>query len=68
FKPKFLVISLGYDTYYKDRLGDFKLSSQYYMQMAKEIKQLGLPIVIIQEGGYHDDIGLCAESFALGLI
>lgn len=52
FKPKFLVISLGFDTYKDDPIGCFKLTSDYYQKMAETIKKLDLPTVIIQEGGY----------------
>lgn len=63
FNPKYLVISLGLDTYKKDSLGDFKLTTDYYRVMAKKIKSLGYPTVIIQEGGYHEDIGKNVVSF-----
>lgn len=53
FKPKYLVVSLGFDTYLKDPIGGFSLTTDYYTQMAKTISSLKKPTVIMQEGGYH---------------
>lgn len=68
FKPKYLVISLGLDTYEKDSLGDFKLTNGYYQIMAEKIKSLDCPVVIIQEGGYHQDLGKNVVSFLSGFL
>lgn len=66
YNPKYLVISLGLDTYKMDPKGDFKLTTNYYGRMAKTIKSLNYPTVIIQEGGYHDDLGKNVVSFLNG--
>ncbi|MFA6185277.1 MAG: histone deacetylase family protein [Candidatus Shapirobacteria bacterium] len=68
FGPKYLVISLGLDTYKKDLLGDFKLTNDYYQNMAKEIESLNCPTVIVQEGGYHEDVGKNVFSFLSGFL
>lgn len=52
FKPKFLIISLGFDTYKDDPIGGFKLTTDYYKKAAQTINQLNLPTIIVQEGGY----------------
>jgi acetoin utilization deacetylase AcuC-like enzyme len=51
-KPQSLVISLGLDTHESDPIADFKLTTEYYQQMAATIAQLNLPTVIVLEGGY----------------
>lgn len=67
FGPKFLVISLGFDTYKDDPIGGFKLTTGYYWKMAETINQLGLPTVIIQEGGYDlSALGKNVASFLKG--
>lgn len=68
FGPKFLVISLGFDTYKDDPIGAFKLTTDYYHKMAATINKLGLPTVIIQEGGYDiSSLGKNVVSFLRGL-
>lgn len=68
FGPKFLVISLGFDTYKDDPIGGFKLTTDYYQIMAETINQLELPTVIIQEGGYDiNSLGKNVLSFLRGM-
>ncbi|MDO8496942.1 MAG: histone deacetylase family protein, partial [bacterium] len=68
FAPSYLVVSLGVDTYKRDLLGDFKLTTEYYQKMAALIHQLHLPTTIIQEGGYHEEIGKNVVSFLKGFL
>jgi acetoin utilization deacetylase AcuC-like enzyme len=68
FSPQYLVVALGFDTYRKDSLGDFQLSLHYYSEMAKAIANIHLPTVIVQEGGYHPEIGDAAVSFFDGFL
>lgn len=68
YNPKFLVLSAGFDTYEKDPIGSFKLTIPFYETIGREIAQLRLPTVIVQEGGYHiDDLGKIAHSFLKGI-
>lgn len=68
FKPKFLVVSLGFDTYEKDPIGGFKLTIPFYEKMGQEIKKINSPTLIVQEGGYFiDDLGKMAISFLRGI-
>ncbi|MFH0761626.1 MAG: histone deacetylase family protein [Bacteroidota bacterium] len=54
FRTDYLVISLGVDTYEKDTLGEFKLSSDIYKSLAEYvIHELEVPTLIIMEGGYN---------------
>lgn len=67
FGPKFLVISLGFDTYKDDPIGTFKLTTDYYQIMAQTINKLNLPTIIIQEGGYDlSALGQNVVSFLKG--
>lgn len=68
YKPSSLVVSCGFDTYEKDPIGGFKLSIPFYEKMAKAIKGLDLPTLVVQEGGYNiTDLGKIAYSFVKGL-
>lgn len=52
FDPGMLVVSLGLDAHEADRLGIFKLTNSGFEEIARRIKAVGVPTVLIQEGGY----------------
>lgn len=69
YKPTFLVVSCGFDTYEKDPIGGFKLRIPFYEKMALLINSLNLPALVIQEGGYCvEDLGKIANTFLKGLM
>lgn len=47
-----LVVSAGFDTYAGDPLGGFCLSRDCYQRIGERCAAMGIPIVVIQEGGY----------------
>lgn len=48
-----VVVSLGIDTYGRDPLGDFALTTPVYREVGKRVAALGRRLVILQEGGYY---------------
>ena len=50
-----LVVSAGFDTFAGDPLGGFVLTRACYTTIGRRCAQLGIPVVIIQEGGYVVD-------------
>ncbi len=48
-----VVISLGFDTYRLDPIGDFALTTDVYQEIGRRVASLGRRLVILQEGGYH---------------
>ena len=48
-----LVVSLGFDTYRLDPLGDFALTTEVYHEVGRRAAALGKRLVILQEGGYY---------------
>jgi acetoin utilization deacetylase AcuC-like enzyme len=63
-----LVLSLGFDTFERDPIGDLALGTGDYAVIGRMIGELGLPVVALQEGGYAvDAIGANALSFLRGL-
>jgi len=63
-----LVISLGFDTYHGDPIADFAIETPDYARIGAAVAGLGLPEIVIQEGGYAlDAIGANAVSFLRGL-
>lgn len=56
FTPDFLILSYGADTHEADPIGGFKLPTSYYREMGARIRELGLPTVVVQEGGYNLEV------------
>ena len=52
FRPAVVVVSLGFDTYGQDPIGDFALTTPVYHEVGRRVGRLGPPLVAIQEGGY----------------
>lgn len=68
FRPTFLVVALGLDTARKDPTGTWTLAKEDFFQNGQIIGQLGLPTVVIQEGGYLTrTLGTNAKNFFQGL-
>ncbi|MFX0115550.1 MAG: histone deacetylase family protein, partial [Candidatus Hodarchaeota archaeon] len=53
FKPEVLVLSAGFDTYWKDPLGDFSLDHDDFTKIGQYLTTLRIPIVVVLEGGYY---------------
>ncbi len=47
-----LVVSLGVDTFEHDPISSFKLTTSDYARYGAEIAKLGVPTILIMEGGY----------------
>lgn len=63
-----LVVSLGFDTFERDPIGDLALRTADYGAIARMIGRTGLPAIVLQEGGYAvDAIGANAVAFLGGL-
>lgn len=50
-----LVVCFGADTHVDDPIGGFLLTTGFFTKMARQIRTLNLPTVIVQEGGYNTD-------------
>ena len=53
--PDALLVSLGFDMSERDPLGVLKVTTDGFGEMARRIAKLGVPTVLIQEGGYMND-------------
>jgi acetoin utilization deacetylase AcuC-like enzyme len=47
-----LVISAGFDTFESDPIGDLAVGTPDYEEIGRLIAALGMPMVVLQEGGY----------------
>ena len=48
-----IVVSLGFDSYGLDPIGDFALTTDVYHEVGRRVAATGRRLVILQEGGYH---------------
>lgn len=68
FRPAFLVLAFGSDAHEADPIGGFKLPTGYFREMGTAVRELGLPAVVTQEGGYNLDVlGPCVAEVLKGL-
>jgi acetoin utilization deacetylase AcuC-like enzyme len=64
-----LVLSLGFDTIAGDPHGSWGFSPLIFTEVGRILAATGLPICIVQEGGYAVDLlADCSHAFASGLL
>jgi acetoin utilization deacetylase AcuC-like enzyme len=49
-----LVVSLGLDPYVDDPMCDLALTTEGFGRCGAAVAALGIPLVVVQEGGYAD--------------
>lgn len=68
YRPHALVLPLGFDTYKDDPISVLKLDMKAYRHIGERVNGLGLPTVVVQEGGYMvPAIGLALDGFLQGM-
>jgi len=68
FRADVVVIALGFDTHARDPIGVLKLESADFAGIATRVRELNLPMLVVQEGGYAiDAIGDCLTAFLTAL-
>ncbi|HEX2096252.1 MAG TPA: hypothetical protein VHF50_02660 [Solirubrobacterales bacterium] len=64
-----LVVSLGYDTVKGDPHGGWDFAPAIFAQIGRLLAGAGLPICVIQEGGYAlSTLAACSYAFVAGLL
>jgi acetoin utilization deacetylase AcuC-like enzyme len=53
FEPRWIVLSAGLDTYVHDPVSTFQVTTAGYAEIGAQIRVLGRPTLVVQEGGYH---------------
>lgn len=53
FQPDVLVLSLGFDIFEKDPQAMVSVTEAGFERLGQEIAALGVPTLIVQEGGYY---------------
>jgi acetoin utilization deacetylase AcuC-like enzyme len=68
FGPSLLIVSLGLDTYITDPISDLAVTTDGMGRCGAVVRQLGLPTVVLQEGGYDvSALGANVQSWLVGL-
>ncbi|MDJ1159189.1 histone deacetylase family protein [Chelatococcus sp. SYSU_G07232] len=69
FGAEALVVALGYDSHREDPIGLLKVSTEGFRGIGERVRAIGLPTVVVQEGGYQISvIGDCLGQFLHGLL
>jgi acetoin utilization deacetylase AcuC-like enzyme len=64
-----LVVSLGYDIVAGDPHGSWSFAPEIFGEIGAMLADSGLPVCVIQEGGYAlDSLAICSEAFVTGLL
>lgn len=68
FEPDWLVVAAGLDAYHLDPVGRHALKTDDFAAIGERLGRLGLPTVIVQEGGYYTpDLGRNARALLMGV-
>ena len=69
FGPAALVLSLGFDALEGDPIGTFRLRPEDFRAIGARVRELGLPTLVMQEGGYRvAALGEAALQFFNGMV
>jgi acetoin utilization deacetylase AcuC-like enzyme len=67
YAPDALLVSLGFDAFEGDPIGFLSISTEGFGRIGEAIARLGLPTVLVQEGGYNvEALGANLTSFLNG--
>jgi acetoin utilization deacetylase AcuC-like enzyme len=67
FKPDVVAVSAGFDAYYKDKLLGLQVTQRAFYECAFRLRRAFSNIFAVLEGGYHNDLKECIDSFIEGI-
>ena len=69
FDPRWLIVSAGFDTYARDPLSTFQITTSGFHEIGRRIHALDRPTLVVQEGGYFvTDLGLNVVALLDGIL
>ncbi|QSP95318.1 histone deacetylase family protein [Marinobacter salinisoli] len=69
FQPDALILALGFDVYKNDPQAKVSVSSEGFRRLSTQIDHLGLPTLVVQEGGYDlDALNENVQQFFRGML
>ncbi len=66
FGPSMVIVSLGLDTFFTDPISDLAITADGFERQGAAVAELGLPTVVLQEGGY--DVAALGDNVRRWLI
>jgi acetoin utilization deacetylase AcuC-like enzyme len=67
FNPDVIAVSAGFDAYYKDKLLGLQVTQRAFYECAFRLRRAFPDIFAVLEGGYHNDLKECIDSFIEGI-
>ena len=67
YAPEAIVVSAGFDAFFNDGLADLAATEVSYYKLGELVRSLGVPVVIVLEGGYSVGLVRGVVSFIEGL-
>ena len=67
FHPELIGVSAGFDTYEHDPLAQLKLKISTYEKIGAVIAGMKIPLFIVLEGGYAENLSSCVYQFIKGI-
>ena len=68
YQPDVLILTLGFDIYKNDPQAKVSVTSEGFCRLSTHLRQLGLPTLVVQEGGYDlDALSENVQQFFKGL-
>jgi acetoin utilization deacetylase AcuC-like enzyme len=67
FKPEIVFVSAGFDAYARDPLAQETLEAEDYHWLGESLRQPGLPLVSLLEGGYSHELPELILAYLKGL-
>jgi len=69
FKPDYILVSLGVDTFVDDPIAGFLVTREGYPRIGDSIRKIGVPTLFVQEGGYCiEELGRNVGGILLGFL
>lgn len=67
FKPELIAVSAGFDAYAEDPLANSPLLEEDFNWLGNELRNVGVPMFSLLEGGYSDDLPELIFAYLKGL-
>ncbi|MBV8143346.1 MAG: histone deacetylase [Verrucomicrobia bacterium] len=63
FRPDLVLVSAGFDAYVRDPLTEMTLEAEHFASFGRWLRETGLPVAPILEGGYSNELPILIEAF-----
>jgi acetoin utilization deacetylase AcuC-like enzyme len=67
FQPELVAVSAGFDAYVRDPLAQETLEAEDFHWLGQSLRQLGIPLLSVLEGGYSSDLPELILAYLRGL-